>query len=212
MKQEKAMVWLGPETTDRGGASVAADGIIATTPIATPDGWRLAGSLLPGALVVTFDAGIQPVMQAQVLPFYNVPSAFWPLLVPPWALDNREDVLLLPEQKVLLEADLAEDLYGDPFALVPAQALEGWRGIARCRPPEPSAAVQLGFATPQILYASRGVLLSCPGDPMTDTDGPEPAFCSYSLAQARHLVACLMAEETGAALREARPHLPGFIA
>ena len=204
------MVWLGPESRETGGASVVADGIFVTTPIATPEGWRPAGSLFPGAWVVTFDGGNQRVTQAQVLPFGDTPPAFWPLRIPAWALDNREEIILMPEQKILLEADVAEDLYGDPFALIPAQTLEGWRGIGRVRPADGSASVLLGFAAPQVVYASRGVLLSCPADAMTEVDWHQPTYCHYTLAQARHLVACLMAEETGAALREAGQHLTGF--
>ncbi|MDP4031307.1 MAG: hypothetical protein Q8P60_00375, partial [Pseudorhodobacter sp.] len=127
---------------------------------------------------------------------------FWPVLVPVWALDNRQELVLLPEQKVLIKADVAEDLYGDPFALIPARALEGWRGIARCRPPP--MALQIRFARHQVIYANGGVLLSCAGEAPAHSDWrAPPPFSSYSLAQAQHLVACLMAEETGAALREA---------
>lgn len=206
------MVWLGPESADRGGPSVVAEGIMTTTRIATPDGWRPAGALQAGAEVLTFDGGAQVVRQALVLPMGDAPSALWPLRVPPWALDNREDVVLLPEQKILIEADAAEELYGDPFALIPAQALDGWRGIARCRPPGNSAVMQLTFGAPQVLYASRGLLLSCPGDPMAVEDWPEALHIAYSAAQARHLIACLMAEEMGAALRGAGQRLTGFTA
>ncbi|WP_158569173.1 Hint domain-containing protein [Pseudotabrizicola alkalilacus] len=203
------MVWPEPEQAEQGGPSVVAEGIFATTPIATPGGWRAAGELTPGAQVMTFDAGCQPVMRALVLAFENAPRGLWPLLVPAWAMDNREELVLLPEQKVLIEADVAEDLYGDPFALIPARALEGLRGIARCRPPPLAVAVQLQFAQHQVIYASRGVLLSCGGDPLADAGWRARAYSSYSLAQAQHLIACLMAEETGVALRMAEQHRPG---
>lgn len=205
-----AMSWLGLDIAEPAGPSVAACGILATTPIATPGGWRPAGSLAPGSSVLTFDDGVQPVVQAAALPVGDAPSHLWPLLVPAWAMDNRDDIVLLPEQRVLIEADMAEDLYGSCFGLVPAQALEGWRGITRLRPPQATVAVQFAFARPAILYASRGVLLSCPGDPMADADWRDTPYASYTLAQARHLVACLMAEETGAALHAAGQPLPGY--
>ena len=200
------MVWLGPESTERSGPSVVAEGIVATTPIATPDGWRPAGCLLPGAEVMTFDNGPQRIRSAQILPMGAAHPSHWPLLVPAWSLDNRDDLVLLPEQKILLEADLAEELYGDPFALIPAQALIGWRNIDRWRPPEGAAAVILGFDAPQMIYASRGILLCCAGDPLGETDWQDGLHTSYSLTQARHLVACLVAEEAGAALRVAGQH------
>ncbi|MDO8885278.1 Hint domain-containing protein [Pseudotabrizicola sp.] len=197
------MVWQEPEQEQQGGPLVVAEGVFATTLIATPGGWRLAGDLRPGTQVLTFDAGTQCVTQVHSLPCDEAPADFWPLRVPCWAMDNRDEVILLPEQKVLIEADVAEDLYGDPFALIPARALEGWRGIERCRPLEVAIAVQLSFARHQVIYASRGVLLSCGADPFADSDWRAVPYSSYSLAQAQHLIACLMAEETGAALRSA---------
>ncbi|MFN4129173.1 MAG: Hint domain-containing protein [Paracoccaceae bacterium] len=208
------MVWKAREQAEQGGPSVIAEGIFATTPIATPGGWCPAGDLRPGAQVITFDAGNQPVTQALVLAAGDPPPGFWPLRVPVWAMDNREELVLFPEQKVLIEADLAEDLYGDPFALIPARALEGWRGIGRCRPLQiaVAAAVQLRFARHQVIYASRGVLLSCAGDRLADNDWQARDYSRYSLAQARHLIACLMAEETGAALRVAEQRRSGSLA
>lgn len=204
------MGWLGLEIAEPAGPSVAACGILSTTPIATPSGWRAAGTLTPGASVLSFDDGAQAIVQATSLPVAHAPDCHWPLLVPAWALDNRDDILLLPEQKVLIEADLAQDLYGSTFGLVPARALEGWRGIARIRAPRPAKAIRLTFARPTILYASRGVLLCCPGDQQHKTDWREAAYASYTLSQARHLVACLMAEESGAALHVAGRPLPRF--
>lgn len=196
------MGWLGPESQDAAGPLVIAEGIVATTPIATPTGWRAAGSLGPGSMVMTFDHGPQEITSALIQPLGTAYPSHWPLLVPAWALDNREDLVLLPEQKLLIEADTAEELYGDPFALIPAAALEGWRGISRCRPTDGMAAVVFGFAQAQVIYASRGVLLSCAGDPFDDTDWHEPEHAPYSMVQARHLIGCLMAEEVGAALRD----------
>ncbi len=206
------MIWHKPEIAERSGPSVVAEGILSSTSIATPTGWRPAGSLVPGTLVLTFDGGPQPVRSAHLAALGGAHPSLWPLLVPAWALDNREELILLPEQKVLIEADIAEELYGDPFALIPAQALEGWRGIARCRPPMGTAAVQIGFDEPQVVYASRGVLLSCPGDPFAEMDWLQSSHSSYSLTQARHLMACMMAEEAGAALRHAGQHQIGLAA
>ncbi|MBN2628960.1 MAG: Hint domain-containing protein [Rhodobacteraceae bacterium] len=206
------MVWLGSQHAEQAGPSVVAEGILATTRIATLQGWVPASELAPGTQVMTFDAGPQPILRAQLLALSEGPAALWPVLVPPWALDNRDEITLLPEQKLLIEADLAEVLFGDPFALLPAQALEGWRGITRCRPPAGSGVVQVQFASPQILYASRAVLLSCPGAAIDATDWHTPGHTPYTLAQARHLVACMIAEEVGAALRAAGQHLPGFSA
>ncbi|WP_435257684.1 Hint domain-containing protein [Thioclava sp. FR2] len=194
------MVWMGSERPIAGAATVVAEGLFAMTPVATPEGWVPAGELGPGDAVLTFDNGVQTVSTVYSAPFQDAPAELWPLRVPAWALDNRDEIVLLPQQKILLESDLAEQMYGDPFALIPAEALEFWRGIARFKPSVGQEIVQLCFEAPQVLYASRGVLLSCAGQNWAREDWADPGFSSYSGAQARHLVACHMAEEVGASL------------
>lgn len=191
-----------------GGQAVRAGGILSGTPIATPSGWRQVETLLPDDAVLTFEAGPQPLTEVELLPFDAEiglsPHPYWPLHVPVWALDNRADLMLLPETAVLIESDAADDLYGDPFALIPATALIGFHGIDVCRPPDTAQVVRLGFATDQIIYAARGVLLSCPAlhlDLGAATAKPE--YPMLSEPQARALVSCLMAEDIGAALRRA---------
>lgn len=199
------MVWMAPADAMTGAPPVIAEGIVSDTAIATPQGWRPAASLVPGTEVLTFDNGARPLLDSTIHALSpDVPRALWPLSVPPWALDNRDEVVLLPEQKVLIEADVAEELFGEAFVLVPSQALEGWRGIDRSRPPPGKAAVLLRFEDPQIIYASRGVLLSCAGEALANPDWHDPGHPSCTLSQARHLIACIMAEEAGAALRRAR--------
>ncbi|HEX9858282.1 MAG TPA: Hint domain-containing protein [Paracoccaceae bacterium] len=192
------------------------DGILAGTPIATPAGWRRVETLRPGDAVLTFEAGEQRLEQvnhhlAGEDDIGDWPQGHWPLQVPVGALENREEIVLLRDQRVLIESDAADDLYGDPFTLIPAVALQGYRGIDLCRPPGAAEAVRLGFAADQIVYAARGALLACPEMQLglhADIDalkrraarGDYPAL---SDAQARELVICLIAEDLGAALRVA---------
>lgn len=195
------MVWMGPDNHLQSGPSVIADGLFAATPIATPEGWVSAGDLAAGDLVLTFDHGPQPIEAVYSAPFADAPNSLWPLRVPALALDNRDELILLPEQRLLIENDLAEDLFCDPFALIPAQALEHWRGIARFRPTEQARVIQFRFAEPQILYASRGVLLSCAGEgDWARDDWADPGYSTCTLSQAKQLIACIMAQEAGAAL------------
>lgn len=184
-------------------------GLAASTPVATATGWRNAGDLKAGDLILSFEAGPQPIRRlVQEIPRAMAPP-LWPLWVPPWALDNREGLRLLPDQPVLIETDLAEVLYGDPFAVMPAEALEGWRGISRCAPLPGEPVVGLSFDAPQVIYASRSLLLPCPGLDRSGVEGGVLDISSdpvpYSPAQARHLIACLMAEELGGALRRVPP-------
>ena len=71
----------------------------------------------------------------------------------------------------------------------------------------------LEFAEPQVVYASRGVMLSCPGDPYSVEDWQDATHVHYTKEQARHLITCLLADDTGAALRGMGQHRPsGLIA
>lgn len=137
------------------------------------------------------------------------PRSHWPLRVPVGVTGNRAEFCLLPEQRVLLECDSAEPIYDDPFALIPAAAFLGRRGVDICRPPQGACVVRLGFVRDRIVYASRGALLFCP-DPqlalrpnINALRAAHADHAALSLVQARKLVARLMAEDVGSALRMA---------
>ena len=149
-----------------GGGTGAMSGIIAGTRVATSMGWRDVGALQEGDMVLTFDGGLQPVTGLRRRPMWSgrgaCPSAFWPLLIPAGALENAKAMLVLPRQGVMLESDVAEEVLGDPFVLVPAVALEGVRGIERSYPDDPVDVITLSFETDQVVFAEQGALLFCP--------------------------------------------------
>ncbi|MGP3695751.1 Hint domain-containing protein [Rhodobacter sp. NSM] len=193
------------------GTAVLVEGFLGGTPIATPAGWRAVESLRAGDPVLTVDGPPQTIRLAR---HCRIRPALWPprlapLRVPPGALKNREELVLLSGQQVLLECDQAESQFGEPFALVPAAALEGFRGIFRDPPAGEPLAVTLGFGEEELVYAAGAALLRCgPSEPPRDAvqalfaragAGIAPAL---SLEQGLHLVACLVAEEAGAALRQ----------
>lgn len=191
------------------GEAMLVSGITAGTRIATQKGWCRVEALRPGDGVLTLEAGFQPLadLQSYRFPRTAPPPAVWPLIVPRGALDCREPILLLPDQQVLIECDQAELLFGDALALIPALALEGWRGIRRIQPRAGTEAVMLRFAAPQMVYASRAVLLACHALPAgngrrADLSPQRPGLAGACLSreQARHLVTCLMAEDLGGAL------------
>lgn len=189
------------------GPTIVAEGLLSGTPIATPQGWCCAGTLVAGDNVLTFEGGVQPLTHVPRLSLSaDVPPVYWPLLVPAFAFGNRAPLLVLPDQKLLIEADRAEVLYGEPFALVPAVALDGWRGVARHRLVDPVSVVQLGFDAPQIVYASRGLLMACAGDALSGFGATDPVTLgpvALGLEEARELIACIVAEEAGVDLRQA---------
>ncbi|EEW26735.1 Hint domain-containing protein [Rhodobacter ferrooxidans] len=173
-------------------------GILAGTYVATPNGWRAVETLLPGDVVLTFESGPQALVRVERLALPEVAEIglrlVWPLKVPVGAMENRQGIVLLPEQRVLIESDAAEELYGQPFVLVPAAALMGFRGIDLC-PVGARPAFSLQFAADQIIYGGRGMLLHCPSPASKVTEYP-----LLTAAQARTLVAGMMAEDLGRSL------------
>ena len=120
----------------------------------------------------------------------------WPLHVPAGALGNREDMYLMPGQAVLVESDTAEEVLGDPFAMIPAAALDGFRGISRVAPQERVEVVTLSFAQDEVVFANIGALFFCPA--ATDMlSATTPDYHVLSASQAALLVGCLEAEDAG---------------
>ena len=148
-----------------GGAVGVMTGITVGTKVATATGWCDAGDVQAGDMVLTFDGGLQRVVKVTRNQLWTgmgrCPKAFWPLLVPAGAIENSEPMMVLPRQGVMLESDLAEAALGDPFALVPAAALEGVRGVERICPDDPIEVIGLSFESDQVIFAEHGALLFC---------------------------------------------------
>ncbi|WP_027259322.1 Hint domain-containing protein [Leisingera aquimarina] len=195
-------------------------GLLAGTHVASNLGWRPVEALTPGDKVLTFDHGMQTVVELQretIVPGDGgLDPARCPLLVPRDALMNRVPLWLMPDQGVLLESDLVEDVQGDPFAVVPTAALEGYRGIRRMHPGAQLELVMPRFAQDQVIYLEAGMLgfaaapvnLMC-GRIFTE----ESAYRVLPPDEARGLVLSMMAEEErwrapGPASAAARYHPP----
>ena len=155
----------------------------------------MAGDLQPGDGLLTFEHGEQPVarvfrsQQAQ-----RVPQPFWPVFLPVGAMENDDPAELLPAQMVMLESDLAEELYGEPFVMVPASSLVGWNGIER-RPPEGAEVIHLQFDRPQVVFAGRSLLLGCGGAGAAAAAAFQaPGMMTLTATEARQLVAGLIRE------------------
>ncbi|SOC01849.1 Hint domain-containing protein [Rhodobacter maris] len=179
-----------------------AEGIVAGTHIATAMGWRPVEAITAGDLVMTFDHGLRPVRRITRAPLFAGPSGcprpLMPLAVPTGALGNGAPLLLLPEQSVLVESDLAEIRYGDPFALIPAAALEGWRGIDRITPHQRTEVVVLECDTDEVLYANGTGLIHCGavhGQPIDAFLEQAAGYTVLPMKAAREIVAHLMAAQ-----------------
>lgn len=143
-----------------------AEGIIAGTLVATDMGWQPVEDLQSGDRVVTFDNGMRPLKSVGISTLWTAanqaPRAVWPVLVPERALGNRTALTLLPQQAVLLESDEAEAMFGDPFTLVNASSLDGYKGVTRVPPNREMKIVTLQFAEDEVIYANGTTLIHCP--------------------------------------------------
>jgi hypothetical protein len=142
-------------------------GLLLGTRLATSMGWRPVEEIMPGDDVLTFDAGLQPVTTLNRVPIWAgegpCPPSFWPLEVPPGALGNRDLLHIQPHQPMMLESNAAEELFGDPFILVPAMALADMRGIHAVTPRPDLEVVEIQFADDQVIFAESGALFFCSG-------------------------------------------------
>jgi len=179
-------------------------GLVAGTKVATSMGWRAVEALAVGDRVLTFDGGLQVVIELrrqQVWACEEASYDSWPLNVPAGALGNREAMTLLPEQSVLVESDMAEEVFGDPFVLIPAAALDGFRGISRGKTLQQIEVISLHFASDQVVFANIGALFLCPraGDIISDIfeEVPVSSYSALSMEDAGILVGFLQVEDEG---------------
>lgn len=184
------------------GRAGLACGLYTSTPVLTGTGWVEMGQLAPGDLVVTREAGLCPILALTA----EVRNALWGVRFPEGALGNLEEVLLPPGQPVLIETPYAMPFTGETQVLVPAAALEGWRGIAARVPFVPEAILQMRLSRPGVVPVGHGLMVGIEGVEPGEADlirllfaPPERAV--LPLAAARHLVTAMIAEEAGQALR-----------
>jgi hypothetical protein len=177
-----------------------ATGLIAGTQVATQFGWRDVATVAVGDQVLTFDGGMQTVsaVSRKMLATGGefAPAEAWPLFIPAEALGNRDDMILLPQQSVMIEADAAEEVFGDPFAMIPALALEGFRGIVRVPPADQIELITLAFSQDEIVFANSGALMFCPKS-FDIFDFGLSVYSTLTLDAARALVAVMELDGLG---------------
>jgi hypothetical protein len=145
---------------------IQTDGLLAGTRVASNMGWRSVEALAPGDKVLTFDNGLQTLVEVKReliwIDATHVPQQHWSVTVPAGALNNSHDLTLMPEQGVIVESDVADEATGDPFAVIQARHLVGLRGITRTAPSAYLEVITLVFAEEQVVYAEGGALLHAP--------------------------------------------------
>ncbi|WP_299349876.1 Hint domain-containing protein [uncultured Shimia sp.] len=140
-------------------------GIVEGTQVATQAGWQPAETLRAGDEVLTFDGGMQrvtAVLRDEVWSGLDqCPEALWPLLVEAETIGNQNDLLVMPHQGVLIESDDISDRWGDPYAVIPAAALEVLEGVERHEPYGTVEVVLPVFEEDQMVFADHGALMFC---------------------------------------------------
>jgi hypothetical protein len=180
-----------------------ASGLVVGTKVATQHGWQPVEAVAAGDKVLTFDSGMQVVTHVTRGALWKdeqpCPRHLWPLSVPAGALGNAQPMVLMPGQSLIIESDVGEELYGDPFTLIPASALEGFRGIDRVEPAPATEVVVLHFTRDQVVFGSAGALFFCPsgaGPTFSDTPEEEPAdYVVLVPEDAAFLIGCMNVDD-----------------
>lgn len=175
-------------------ASRVRSGLISGVKIETADGWRAVETLSEGDAVYTFDGDLRPIRRIERRAFGADLQDVYPdglLFVPGGAMDNCEELYLLPDQHLLIESEAADAVFGTPITLLPAAALEGARGIQRVLPVDLIEVFTLIFDEDEVLYANTGMMMHCPAS-RTDADGRvSPFFKTLTAEQGSALIALI---------------------
>jgi hypothetical protein len=154
-----------------GGIATLSHGLMVGTRVASNLGWRAIDALAVGDKVLTFDHGMQEITEIRRAHVWldapDTAEALWPVVIPNGALGNREELVLLPDQGVMVESDAAADIHGDPFAILTAHSLVGQRGIRRRQPLQRVELIAVYFTHDEVIYAEGGALIHCPVDMST---------------------------------------------
>lgn len=168
-------------------ARIRSGGFLPDTLVETEEGFKQARDVKPGDMVFTFDGGAQEVKSVR----HAVPRLTTLMHVPAGALGNDTDLMLPSDQKVALEMDTAERLFGLPVVVTKLIALAGYKGIAAAAP-ERLGRIHFEFEEEELVWAESGMLMPA-GD-----DAQESAFHQLSLTETRQV----LASDAGRALAE----------
>ncbi|MEO9575412.1 MAG: Hint domain-containing protein [Tateyamaria sp.] len=191
-----------PETSGASdGVALNTAGLLSGCYVATATGWRPVEAIAVGDMIMTFDCGLCPVREVRRETFcvagMITPSVYDSVFVPARALGNSKDIELLPDQGVLIESDAACDAHGDPFAVVLARSLVGYRGISRTPARRQIEVITLVFDKAQVIYANGGALIYCPPAEicLSDFGKQRDLYDVIPVDEAEFLVECMMVED-----------------
>lgn len=164
LRQSEPMSMLSAAIDRSYGRALREDGLLERTLVNSARGWVPVEAIAPGDLVMTFDAGPQPVtkvLRATIARAGLPQTKAFVMQVPAGVLGNDTEITLMPNQEVIVESDEAEVLHGDPFVLIPAMMLEGYQGIRRRDFKRDLSLYMMVFAREQIVPVAGGALVAC---------------------------------------------------
>lgn len=168
---------------------ISAPAMTAGTLVETQSGWMPVERLSLGDQVYTFDGGLVPIANLRQTRL-AAGTQLWH--VPGGALNNCSDLYLTQDQHVMIFDDNAEDLYDTPYVLVPATALQGFRGTRQTDAVAGTVAVEMTFDADEVVFANTGTLIRCAAQSGESDD----FFRVLTNAEARILLALLDTDET----------------
>ena len=137
-------------------------GLAADTWVDAETGWRQVGLLRRGNRLHTFDGGLRAIVALDR--FWLLPGLQGQVLhLPGGVLGSTMDLTLMPDQPLLIDTWDETGLDGAIAALIPASALGGLGGVGWRSVTAPLEVVTPVFSEDEVIYASGGVLLHCPG-------------------------------------------------
>jgi len=148
-------------------------GLMAGTRVETEFGWRAVEALTPGDRLFTYDGGLRRVQHVERTFFDFECTNVLPdglVLVPGGMLNNCAEMLVLPDQPLMIESLMAQRMFGVANVLLPAAALVGYLGVRRTRPGAEGQALTLVFEDEETVWANGGVLFHCPGQRGENSD------------------------------------------
>ncbi len=166
-------------------------GIPADTLVATPAGWQPVGTLFKGDEVITFDHGRQRIVSHETIRIKHdsIPDRkAHTVAIPPGIFGNHKEIHVMPDQEILIESDQAEDMFGDPFVLIPAALLEGFNAIYKAPIKTDLTLSVLTFEREEILYCNGGLLCLGGADAAMPAQ-PAAQYPRLSTAQLKSLIA-----------------------
>ena len=139
-------------------------GLAAGTLLDTERGWTPVEDLRSGAKVYTLDGGLRPIRSiTRRLLDPGSDGANTLVSIPGGALGNCATVDVLAWQEIMIESAFAERLLETPIVMLPAFAMQGYRGIAQKSVTQPLEAFDVGFEDEEVVFANSGLRVWCAG-------------------------------------------------